>query len=108
MREINEFKKKCNNSVTVKLLLPDIESRNIHLGKESGHQASIAYCAWKYKNLERLDNLLLKFNIIERGTDDFKQRLKENWLDKCAERRRNVALNTTAALVELVVAEYRF
>ena len=106
MKNIAKYKKSCQDSPAVKLMLPNLSSRTIHLGKESGYLASIAYCAWLNNNLQRLDYLIEKFKIVENGTLDFKNRLEEKWIDKDETRRRNVAINTTAAIAELVVADY--
>lgn len=106
MDNIELFKKSTKESLTVKLLLPDIDNSIIILKKNSGYLASIAYCAWKNNSLKKLDAIVEKFDIINKGTKDFKNRLKEIWLSKSPNRRRNVSNNTTAALAELVTANY--
>ena len=52
MKKIEEFKKTCQDSIAVNLLLPNLETHTIYLGKESGFQASIAYCAWQNNYLK--------------------------------------------------------
>ncbi len=104
--DITRFKKDWRNSPAAKLLLPDINTAKLELGKQEGYLASIAYVAWMNGNLYRLDSLIKEFEICENYPDQFKHRLKEIWLEKDPEKRRNSSNNVMSAFVELVVADY--
>jgi len=102
----NKFLIAWKRSSAAQLLLPDPETSIIELGKEDGFLASIAFIAYERGLLDRLDGIIEKWQIISKGTNDFKGKLKENWLCKEESRRRNVGNDTLSALSELIVASY--
>ena len=102
----NKFLIAWKRSSAAQLLLPDPETSIIELGKEGGFLTSIAFIAHERGLLDRLDGIIEKWQIISRGTNGFKGKLKENWLCKEESRRRNVGNDTLSALSELIVASY--
>lgn len=102
----NKFLIAWKRSSAAQLLLPSPETSIIELGKEGGFLTSIAFIAYERGLLDRLDGIIEKWQIISKGTNDFKGKLKENWLCKEESRRRNVGNDTLSALSELIVASY--
>ena len=86
-------------------MAPDTGSP-IELGRSDGHLASIVYIAHTRGHLDRLDELLQKYSIEERGCSEFLGRLRENWLVLPQHRRRKAAQGSFSALSELLAAEY--
>lgn len=103
---INSFKKAWFNSITAQLLIPNLDSTNLELGKESGFLASIAYLAFKRNQLDKLDFILNRFDIRNKATPSFKGKLNENWLISTPDKYRKISHDTISSLNELIVASY--
>jgi hypothetical protein len=106
---IKAFLKKRSESVTIQLLIPENYKLDdkICLDSNSEDLASFAFCAYLDSNLIRLDELFTKWKILEKGTADFKGKLRENWLlEENENKRRNVSNDTLSAISELLVADY--
>ncbi len=109
--EKKQFIEACGKSDALKLLVPEPKNAILHLGKETGAKASIAFLAFKRGQLSKLDDLINKYRIVSRGIPAFKGKLKEHWLEKKgnnrkAENIRKAENNPLSALSELMVADY--
>ena len=104
--DIKRFVNAWKESPAAQLLLPDLEKSILKLDKEDGLLASVAFLAWVRGLLDKLDNMVEKWHIPSKGTNEFKGKLKENWLNRVENRRRNVGNDTLSALAELMVASY--
>lgn len=102
------FLNQRSRSPALRLMVP--QSTKLSFGKEDACFASVAYMAFVGGLLPRLDALVKKFRIEEKGDKHFKKELNENWLDEVGKRKtkavHKIAKNTTAAIAELVVAEH--
>lgn len=103
---IDQFQTCWHQSIAAQLLVPEPRQNVLELGQEAGFLASIAFLAFERGELCKLDSLLERWHIASKGTQDFKGKLRENWLLKDAPRRRDVCNDTLAALSELSVASY--
>lgn len=106
MIDKNKFLIARKRSSAVQLLLPESEDLILELDKKNGFLASIAFIAYDRGLLDRLDCIIKKWQIPSKGTNEFKGKLKENWLYKEESRRRNIGNDTLSALAELIVASY--
>ncbi|MBI4209598.1 MAG: type IV toxin-antitoxin system AbiEi family antitoxin [Deltaproteobacteria bacterium] len=107
-RQMRILQNKRKRSVAIRLMCPEKDIQ-LTYGREHGYFGSMLYLAFENEQLLILDQLLKKFNIEKRGSKDFRNRLKENWLRHVPEhdlkRQRRASNNTLAALIELVVAQ---
>lgn len=91
------------------IMLPDRQTPII-FDKDEGYLRSITFGAFSNNTLPRIEELLQKYKISEKGTDAFKGQLRENWLNAVRNRPanevRNICNRTMAALAELAVADY--
>jgi hypothetical protein len=101
----SKYKELWHSSSAIKLLSPDIENAILYLPPDRGGYSSIGFSAYIRGCLDKLDNLMNEFDILKRGTKDFKNRLSENWLTEPDDNMRKAYHNTFAALCELVVAD---
>ncbi|MFV9645970.1 MAG: hypothetical protein ACNYWU_09125 [Desulfobacterales bacterium] len=104
--DIKRFLNTWKESSAARLLWPDPENSILELDKEGGLLASVAFLAWDRGLLYKLDYIVEKWQIPSKGTNEFKGKLKENWLSRVENRRRNVGNDTLSALTELMVASY--
>ena len=103
---IDSFKNAWFNSITAQLLIPNLDSTNLGLGKRSGFLASIAFLAFKRNQLDKLDLILNRFDIKNKATPSFKGKLNENWLISTPDKYRKISHDTISSLTELIVASY--
>lgn len=103
---MNSFREAWHNSITAQLLIPDLDSTNLELGKHSGFLASIAYLAFKRNQLSKLDFILNRFDIKNKATPSFKGKLNENWLISTPDKYRKISHDTISSLTESIVASY--
>lgn len=106
MGDLKKFKTCWQKSIAAQLLLPNLDNLKLHLGKSKGDLASIAYLACQRGTIHLLDELFEKWEIREKGTSDFKGKLKENWLKENEEKIRDACNDTLSAISELSVATY--
>lgn len=108
-KETEDLAKFCRcwkKSISAKLLVPNPQEVQLYLGKNKGELASIAYLACLRNTIHLIDDLFEKWKITEKATDEFKGKLKENWMDKREEKYRNIVNDTISAIAELSVATY--
>lgn len=108
-RQMQELQNRLKKSPAIRLMCPQQKTKMIY-GKEHGCFGSILYIAFESGYLPILDHLLKKIQIEQRGSIDFKERLKENWLQHVPagnlKKINRGANNTFAALIELMVAQH--
>lgn len=104
--DIAKFNLCWEKSIAIKLLVPNPHGTQLHLGKNKGELASIAYLACLRNTIHLIDDLFEKWEIMEKATDEFKGKLKENWMEKKEEKYRNISNDTISSIVELSVATY--
>lgn len=104
--DIAKFYLCWEKSISAKLLVPNPHGTQLHLGKNKGELASIAYLACLRNTIHLIDDLFEKWEIMEKATVEFKGKLKENWMEKKEERYRNISNDTISSIVELSVATY--
>lgn len=108
-RQMQALQNKRKKSPAVRLMCSP-QKTQLSYDKEHGCFGSILYLAFESGNLPILDQLLREFKIEKRGSKGFKNSLRENWLQYVPQnnlkKQRKASNNTTAALVELVVAQY--
>lgn len=106
---VERFLEQRSKSLAAKLMCPANINATVLYGKDKYCYCSIAFNAFCDGHLDILDKLLEEFHIEERGTVDFKNRLKENWLEEVQadneEGIRKSSSNVMSALSELVVAK---
>lgn len=104
--DIAKFYLCWERSISAKLLVPNPHQTKLYLGKNKGELASIAYLACLRNTIHLIDDLFEKWEITEKATNEFKGKLKENWLDKREQKYRNIANDTISSIAELSVATY--
>lgn len=106
---IDRFLEQRSKSLAAKLMCPRNDKLKILHGKDKACYCSIAFNAFCGGHLDALDDLFEEFQIETRGTTDFKNRVKEDWLKEVStkneERIRKKSSNVMSALSELVVAK---
>lgn len=107
--ELIEIKKRFNeirtSSACCNLLLAG--RNNISCTYNNVDFYSLAFIAYYYGYLERIDNLLKQFGIEEKATCDFKKRLKESWLDIEDDFKRLQSFKSVlSAIIELITTEH--
>lgn len=93
-------------SISAKLLVPNPHGTQLYLGKKKGELASIAYLACLRNTIHLIDDLFEKWEIMKKATNEFKGKLKENWLEKNEKKYRNISNDTISSISELSVATY--
>lgn len=103
-KTIERFKTERSNSLLCRLLNhQDIVSIN----RNNETLYSTAFLAYYDGIVQKLDSILLHFNIEQRGSTDFKNRLRENWLNESDKKKMRKQVNQVkAALIELIVAHH--
>lgn len=104
--DIAKFYLCWEKSISAKLLVPDPLGTQLYLGKNKGELASIAYLACLRNTIHLIDDLFEKWEIIKKATNEFKGKLKENWLEKNEKKYRNISNDTISSIAELSVATY--
>lgn len=102
---IEAFWDEWEKSVAARLLIPKKDTKLI-MDKSLGRRSTIAVGAFENGSLGRLDYLFETFKIEREATSKFKGDLRENWMDGDENAMRNTQNNTSAAIAELVVADY--
>ena len=103
-RKVAEAMSTWDDSVAIRIMLPDRQAP-MRLGKEDGFQCAIAFLAHARGHLDRLDTLFARYQIEQRGCNEFRGRLRENWLSQPVNKRRMSSQGTLSAISELLAAE---